>query len=84
MIFQIIAEVGVDRIRRSKHTPSYSTKILHLDIKSSSFDNSFNYCSVVGVLNYLEKGSRTYTAYAVHQCAYGTSSLLVNLDIRRM
>jgi hypothetical protein len=35
---------------------------------SEPFDNSFNYKSVIGKLNYLEKGSRSDIAYIMHQC----------------
>ena len=31
--------------------------------------NEFNYCSVIGKLNFLEKSTRPDIAYAVHQCA---------------
>ena len=33
------------------------------------FDNSFDYRSVIGKLNFLEKSTRPEIAYAVHQCA---------------
>jgi hypothetical protein len=33
------------------------------------FDNSFNYRSVIGKLNYLEKATRSDISFAVHQCA---------------
>ena len=58
-IFQIITEVGVDRTSRIKLSLTASTKILHRYIKVATFDNSFHYLSVVGVLNYLDKVSRT-------------------------
>ena len=37
--------------------------------QSESFDKSFDYRSVIGKLNYLERGSRSDISYAVHQCA---------------
>ena len=51
-----------------KPMPKACTKILHQDIKSDTFDHLFNYCSVVGNTNYLDKVSRTVIAYDVHQC----------------
>ena len=44
-------------------------KLLSRHSDSEDFDNSFNYRSVIGKLNYLEKGSRSDIAYIVHQCA---------------
>ena len=37
--------------------------------QSEPFDKSFNYRSVIGKLNYLERGSRNDISYAVYQCA---------------
>ena len=37
--------------------------------QSEPFDKSFDYRSVIGKLNYLERGSRSDISYAVHQCA---------------
>ena len=37
-------------------------------MSSKDFDNSFNYQLVIGILNYLNKGSRSNIAYAMHQC----------------
>jgi hypothetical protein len=56
---------------KTKSTPAASSKLLkrHTNTNSPPFDGSFNYRSVVGKLNYLEKGSRPDIAYAVHQCA---------------
>lgn len=33
------------------------------------FDGHFHYSSVIGKLNYLERGTRPDIAYIVHQCA---------------
>ena len=40
---------------------------------SENFDKSFDYRSIIGKLNYLERGSRSDISYAVHQCARFTS-----------
>jgi hypothetical protein len=42
---------------KPKDTPAPSSRILHRHSESEDFDNSFNYRSVVGMLNYLDKGS---------------------------
>jgi hypothetical protein len=49
--------------------PASSSKLLSRHTSSESFDKSFDYRSVIGKLNYLEKGSRPDIAYIVHQCA---------------
>ena len=36
---------------------------------STPFDKSFHYRSVIGKLNYLERGSSSDISYIVHQCA---------------
>ena len=46
-----------------------SSKILKRHSDSEPFDNSFKYRSVIGKLNYLERGRRSDISYAVHQCA---------------
>ena len=50
-------------------TPAATSKLLSRHSGSPTFDNSFNYRSVIGKLNYLEKASRPDISYAVHQCA---------------
>ncbi len=45
-----------------------SSKILHSHSKSDDFENSFNYRTVIGKLNFLEKATHPDLAYAAHQC----------------
>lgn len=52
-----------------KNTPAKVKTLLRRHEDSEPFDNSFNYRSVIGKLNYLEKSTRPDIAYAVHQCA---------------
>jgi hypothetical protein len=54
---------------KSKNTPTVSSKPLSRHSNSPDFDGSFNYRSLIGKLNYLEKGSRSGIAYITHQCA---------------
>ena len=54
---------------KCKDTPMKSSTILGKSKDSPEFDRSFNYRSVIGKMNYLEKGSRSELAYAIHQCA---------------
>ena len=53
----------------TKDNPMASSKILHRHLDEPAFDESFNYRSIVGMLNYLEAGSRSDISYATHQCA---------------
>ena len=54
---------------KTKTTPASPSKILMRHTDSEDFDNSFHYRSVIGKLNYLERGSRSDISYIVHQCA---------------
>ena len=42
---------------------------IHLHQESNEYNKSFNYRSIVGKLNYLEKAIRPDITYATHQCA---------------
>ena len=53
----------------TRKTPCLSTVLLHKDEKGQPMTNEFNYRSVIGKLNFLEKSTRPDIAYAVHQCA---------------
>ena len=57
----------------TKRIPASSSKLLKRHADSKAFDGYFNYRSVIGKLNYLERGSRSDIAYIVHQCARFTS-----------
>jgi hypothetical protein len=52
-----------------KHTPAKSSEVLKRDKDGPDYDKSFNYRSIIGKLNYLEKGTRSDIAYIAHQCA---------------
>jgi hypothetical protein len=39
------------------------------DEGGKDFDYSWDYCSVIGKMNYLEKSTRGDLAFSVHQCA---------------
>ena len=69
LIDQVIEEVLGPQDVRSKPIPALPTKLLTRDLDGQDFDYNFDYRSIVGKLNYLEKGTRPEIAYAVHQCA---------------
>jgi len=64
----------VDDDASAKIVPATPSKILRRHTSSEDFDGSFDYRSVIGKLNYLEKGSRSDIAYITHQCARFTTN----------
>jgi hypothetical protein len=54
---------------KSRSTPPASSKVFTQHTESPEFDESFNYHSVIGKLNYLEKATWSDISSAVHQCA---------------
>ena len=70
LIDQILTDLRLkaDNVK-TRSTPMASSKLLTRHSNSMSFDNSFNYRSVIGKLNYLEKATRSDISFAVHQCA---------------
>src|SRR6056300_997119 len=74
LIKQIIEDLKLSAGNvKTKTTPASSSKLLTKHESSASFDGHFDYRSVIGKLNYLEKGTRSDIAYIVHQCARFTS-----------
>jgi hypothetical protein len=74
LIDKILEATWMDRKGiKPKDTPHPSSKILHRHSDSPPFNakgiDDFNYRSVIGMLNYLDKGSCSDVAYATHQCA---------------
>jgi hypothetical protein len=55
---------------RLKNTPTPATSILHADTEGLARQESWNYPSVIGQLNYLAQNSRPDISFAVHQCAW--------------
>ena len=54
---------------KCKDTPMKLLTILNKSKESPEFNWSFNYQSFIGKMNYIEKGSWSELAYAIHQCA---------------
>jgi Reverse transcriptase (RNA-dependent DNA polymerase) len=69
LIDKVLNATRIHDISKIKHTPAGVSQILHRHSNSEPFDNSFNYRSVLGMLYYLDKGTRSDIAYATHQCA---------------
>ena len=82
LIDSILKDLGLDRPPASgkhnppktKETPAAPNQILKRNENGTDFDGQFNYRSVIGKLNYLERGSRPDIAYIVHQCARFTTN----------
>lgn len=69
LVDQILEDLKMGDETKVKTTPAKVSTLLSRHTNSPDFDNSFNMRSVVGKLNYLEKGSRADIAYATHQIA---------------
>ena len=75
LIDQILQDLQFNEKTKTKDTPAASTIILGAAEKSPPHDDqTFNYKSVIGKLNFLEKSTRPDIAYAVHQCARFSSN----------
>ena len=70
LIASILKDLHLDKANViTSKTPCLSTVLLHKDPNGQPMTNEFNYRSVIGKLNFLEKSTRPDIAYAVHQCA---------------
>ena len=75
LIDQILKDLKMDKDElKMKDIPCMTSKILSSGKDSDKFDNSFHYRSIIGKLNYLEKGTRSDISYITHQCARFTHS----------
>jgi Reverse transcriptase (RNA-dependent DNA polymerase)/GAG-pre-integrase domain len=70
LINQILKDLHLEKDNVAiKQTPAASTGPLRRHSDQPAFDNHFDYRSIVGKLNYLEKSTRPDISVAVHQCA---------------
>jgi hypothetical protein len=70
LIDNILQDLNLDKPNTvTKTTPASSSKILLRHSDSMPFYKSFEYRSVIGKLNYLEKVTISYISYITHQCA---------------
>ena len=73
LITQILTDLGFQEHTKSKEIPALSSKPIHRDPDGDPFEEKWEYPSIIGKLNYLEKSTRGDLSYAVHQCARFTS-----------
>jgi hypothetical protein len=70
LIQQILQDLHMQNDNvKVKHTPASPGQVLRQYQNSNDFDDHYDYRSIVGKLNYLEKSSRPDISFAVHQCA---------------
>jgi len=69
LINQIIADLGFNERTGTKDTPASKSVKLNRDLHGAPFTEEWNYRSVIGKLNFLEKSTRCDLSYSVHQCA---------------
>lgn len=66
MIYQIIKDLSNSHLFP---IPTAATKLLQRKEKTKYFNDTFHYQSIIGKLNYLDKGKWPDIFYATHQCA---------------
>jgi Reverse transcriptase (RNA-dependent DNA polymerase) len=69
LIASILKDLGLEGQSNSRSIPALSSVILHKYENSENHHEKWDYRSVIGKLNYLEKSTRPDLAYAVPQCA---------------
>jgi hypothetical protein len=74
LIATIIEDMKFTNTTKPKLLPACSSSIIQRDLDGEAFDEHWDYRSVIGKLNFLEKSTRPDIAYAVHQCARFSSN----------
>lgn len=69
LISNIITDMKFAANTKPKELLANSSIILQRDLDGTAFDKHWDYQSIIGKLNFLEKSTRLDIAYAVHQCA---------------
>ena len=69
LIQSIFDDLHLNSESKQSSTLSLSTVLLHAVLDDEDHDGHFDYRSVIGKLNYLEKSTRGDIAYCIHQCA---------------
>jgi hypothetical protein len=74
LIQQILDDMGMKANTKMKDKAAPSSTILRRDLDGEPFNETWDYRSIIGKLNFLEKSTRPEIAYAVHQCVRFSSN----------
>lgn len=69
LIDAILKDLGFKDNTKAATTPAVASIKLNRDLYGEKMKDSWNYRSVIGKLNFLEKSTRADLSYSVHQCA---------------
>ena len=69
LIDAILDDLRLPADTNTRDVPAATTVKMRADDDGDPFDGHFNYRSIIGKLNFLEKSTRPDISYAVHQCA---------------
>ena len=69
LIDSIINDIGLTTYCKVKPVPAKMSQQLHVCTNSTKFDLDFNYCSIVGKLNYLSQTTRPDIITTTHMIA---------------
>lgn len=69
LIESILRDINFSKNTKSKTIPAVSTHLLQQDSEGDTFNEHWDYRSLIGKVNFLEKSTRPNIAFAVHQCA---------------
>jgi hypothetical protein len=78
IIDSVLNDLLSDNVK-TRQTPAAVTTILCRHPNSEAFDEHFNYWSVIGKLNFLEKSTRPDISCVMHQCAQFAASQRKNM-----
>ena len=65
----MLDELGFTETTVEKPSPAPLTKLLSRDLEGPPFDENWDYCAIIGKINFLDKSTRLDIGYATHQCA---------------
>jgi hypothetical protein len=69
LIQQVLNDLNFNERTGTKPTPASTSVKIDRDLHGAPFNETWDYRSVIGKLNFIEKSTRLDIAYAVHQCA---------------
>ena len=70
LIDMSLKDLHLQENTKAKLNPEISSQILRPNVDGEDMGEAFQYRSVIGKLNFLEKSTRIDISYSVHQCAH--------------